>query len=698
MVVSGALAFIYAFWAALNHRRQPDNHRWAYLHGFCCVFVCAVLIAGSTLGFILGRRGVECNRLSEQIADGTGIDSSLSKIALLPRKHSDNAYSSIIPSNTHPDFHDGEHYSQSDLCNNTYSEMDRACAVLGIVAALLWLLDFCLIFGLCGSSGRYGDHRNYYGGRGQFRPDDPEEDNVPAGGHTLPGGGAGGGGFGYYGEGGGGQVGDDRTTDPPRKRELDWLENRTRDDPQRYVQGPIPLSLQQNYFARTMAANAATAAGTSGEAMELEERDTHSLVGATLSPPPRPRMVLEPPDSPTLPPNLQKDKALGGEKENTTRPVAAGLSRRSTGLRQVAKAFTEPNTLAWVDQGPEQDLPSQVTGQQAHGALQDPSTTQEEDIPSTASSPRYTEFPPGPACYVFDSSQHEYLPSFVNVAARIEQKHSLKHTSSHSSSVEGEEPSTATASALPLSVRAPQRVNSPRIMITGLGFDVMTRDDAEIAAEEEQQHWQERHNGVNTSSSVTLTMPEHGSYSPATFTAMNAAVTSASQESPTSSIRRKASRPTKINLPKSESFGPASLSSTSTSSPVTPKGNFNLPSPALGSPSLSSRPVAASLSPQLSAEQQQQGPQPAGQGGITSPVITAKPSLTKRKTSSKLSVVTLKNIQQQQQQQQQPWAATSSKVGESGASPSLSSSGSSAGGHLSDSGTASPRSPYIGDF
>ncbi|KAG0309862.1 hypothetical protein BGZ97_012956 [Linnemannia gamsii] len=34
-----------------------------------------------------------------------------------------------------------------------------------------------------------------------------------------------------------------------RKRELEWRENRTLDDPKGHVQGPIPLSMQQSYYA-----------------------------------------------------------------------------------------------------------------------------------------------------------------------------------------------------------------------------------------------------------------------------------------------------------------------------------------------------------------------------------------------------------------------------------------------------------------
>ncbi|KAF9577971.1 hypothetical protein BGW38_006499, partial [Lunasporangiospora selenospora] len=40
---------------------------------------------------------------------------------------------------------------------------------------------------------------------------------------------------------------------------------------------------------------------------------------------------------------------------------------------------------------------------------------------SPRGSPRPFDIPPGASCYVFDSVNHEYLPSFVNVAARKEQ-------------------------------------------------------------------------------------------------------------------------------------------------------------------------------------------------------------------------------------------------------------------------------------
>ncbi|KAF9577972.1 hypothetical protein BGW38_006500 [Lunasporangiospora selenospora] len=70
-------------------------------------------------------------------------------------------YSTWAPSTSvqrrYSEYQDGQTYGPNEMCLNRYSEMDKACAVLGIVAAILWLIDFGFIIGICGSRIRSND-------------------------------------------------------------------------------------------------------------------------------------------------------------------------------------------------------------------------------------------------------------------------------------------------------------------------------------------------------------------------------------------------------------------------------------------------------------------------------------------------------------------------------------------------------------
>ncbi|KAG0274707.1 hypothetical protein BGZ95_009525 [Linnemannia exigua] len=298
-------------------------------------------------------------------------------------------------------------YAPGQYCKNEYYMLDKACAILGAIAAGMWLIDFCLIFGFCGSSGQYGPYRRnehhdgrngghrhsggsggmaYHQRRGQVGAEDymADEDYYPAGGQPPPmrsGNDNVGGGATIYNEQ------DQYYYDllEQRKRELEWKENRTLNDPKGHVQGPIPLSMQQSYYPTAYPDN------------------VHQLLDVT---------------------------------------------------------------------------------------------TPEES--TSATSPRYVIYPPGPACYVFDSSQQEYLPSFVNMAARIEQKQQLQHSHSLSSNSRGSSIATAPATvtspgsprhSVPLTPTLPPTAatgstpRSHRVMVTGLGMEAITRRSSEIEAE-----------------------------------------------------------------------------------------------------------------------------------------------------------------------------------------------------------------------
>ncbi|KAG0054185.1 hypothetical protein BGZ83_011795 [Gryganskiella cystojenkinii] len=692
MVVSGAVAFIYALWAVLNHRRQPEQRRmeqrrWAYLHGIVCLFVCAVLVAGSTLGLVLLHQGVLCNKIGQAVEPGaTPIMDNVEIV------------------HHYPSYNTGQRYREDEICRNTYSEMDRACYVIGYVAAMVWVIDFCLIIGFCWSTGRYGEHREYdrRGQRGQFGPDDPEEDDFPAGGHTLPGGGGAGGGLGFYGEAqstGNNRVGamgneDDLYYDvQERKRGLNYdLENRTRDDPQMHVQGPIPMSMQQYYFSGVKEPATRSSASPRAAAAIADA----NLVQTTLSPPPRPRaaILIQPQDSPTLPIDLAQEKAsfttagtAVAETESNlpsttlTNHESKNLPSAEEKTGHVESVAVESNTIApdaplhSYPATSDRSQPKQQQQQQDEvTTLLDPSPwnredtgadlQQQQEVPSsTASSPRYVVFPPGPACYVFDSDQHEYLPSFVNVAARIEQKHLSKRDGSESGNV------TSTAATIPLAplhAGAPPRVNSPRVVVTGLGLEAVTRDDTEIAAEEEQEAKE------NERQKLDLAVPT-------SITAATTTTTTATTKTGT-----KIDRPRKINLPKSNSFGQGSYSSAAATpnaswTVVTPSAGAH-PLPALASPTASLKSFTSSKSA-TTTNQRSSGPVAAA---VTQHQQSKKPSLKKLKSNSRLSIVTMKNIQQQQQQQQ-PGDGPSSTSSSAVTSPGR-------------SGQTSPRSPYVGDF
>ncbi|KAF8951947.1 hypothetical protein BGZ52_008910 [Haplosporangium bisporale] len=509
--ISGAVAFIYALWAILNHRRQPDKHQWIYLHGLGCFVVCGLLIAGVTLSIIFGQQGVLCEKLQEaHDYDAPGSSSVLKQLG--------------------------------QICENYYADMDRACAVLGIIAALFWVADFCLIFGFCGSKGRYGPHREYRR-RGQVSPedDDMESDHRDSA---------------YGGS-------RDREFDAQedyydtldgRKRNLEWIEHRNRDDPKRLVQGPIPMSMQTNFYS-------------GNESNDIKSVDqNNNKVTVTV----RPFLTLQLP-------------------------------------------------------GAEIVTPSELTS--------------ENVTPSTSSSPRYTEFPPGPACYVFDSCNHEYLPSFVNQAARNEMRQQIYTTSSSSSALQEKSLPPTPQGATPPSVSTWQ------VLVTGLGLEVITKLDAEIAAEEKE--------------AMELAKQQQQQKS-----MMASSVAGGAQ--PVSSPG-KVERPRKITLPSNNpQLRPHGASSSYF--PTAPA------SPA--SPTTSIRSFLSAKSQDPTTTTTSSSPNGSQTSTVNQAHMTKKPSLTKRK--SKLSVVTQKKAPEGgyggSVQEAEPNKRTMSPL------------------------SSSPSSPYVGDF
>ncbi|KAG0250602.1 hypothetical protein BG011_008217, partial [Mortierella polycephala] len=409
-VISGSVAFIYAVWALLNHQRQPENYRWIYLHGFCCVFVCGLLIAGSTLAFVFGKQGISCEKLQDT--------TDMTMLSL---------QTDIVKKADLLEYQDGRQYGPNDICENLYSEMDKASAILGIFAAFMWVCDFILIFGLCGSSGRYGPHRESFGRRrGQVSPDDVE-DYSPAGEIRQYGAGGGGGGNadGYRGTDHYPQE-DSYDTLDQRKREMDWIEHQNMTDPKRYTQAVIPLSMQQSsFYAQDLAPS-------------QQPNDTTTANRARLS-------MGEAPRGPT--PTFELDHNIGDAAYHTKNPMETTM----TTLFPPPVARTEWRTSTHSQNSAaqnRQDQRSSIEGplSATHGAataMQDPSAQgdlaahETEDQATTASSsPHYTEFPPGPACYVFESNQQEFRPSYVNMAARFEQKQGLNQNRSQPSTPE----------------------------------------------------------------------------------------------------------------------------------------------------------------------------------------------------------------------------------------------------------------------
>ncbi|KAF9968817.1 hypothetical protein BGZ70_005621 [Mortierella alpina] len=604
--ISGGVAFIYALWALLNHRRQPDNHRWKYLHGLGCLVVAGLLIAGSVLAFVLGNRGVLC----QQLDDADNIKNT-----------------GIVQKRDLPEYDDGRQYGPQERCENFYAEMDKANAVMGIVAAIVWMVDFGLIFGLCGSSGRYGPHRDYPARRGQIAPED--EDYFPAG------------------------EGSRRTDDfypqedyydtlDQRKMALDWLEQKNRagtrsmDDPRSHIQEPIPLAMRQNLGVGGASSNkselpfeasenstkyhsGATSATTlNSDQHHVETGQAESPAGTVvtvLSPPPLPRpRWVQPPDSPTLPaPKRLQDPQLSFSSD------------------RVSLTEGEPT------------LPAESTPQAVQQPLEQSTMSEPESdlqFASAASSPRYVEFPPGPACYVFESSHQEFLPSYVNMAARFEQKQTLKQSSPASSAPS----STASGAGTPTGKRSSSQ---RRIVVTGLGFDVSSRDEAEIAAEEAKEAEQGKSRGTAEADSTAVRScakgpPEQGGKLVRDSTD---ALATASLASGDATLER----PQNVKSPIAKT--PLSAPPMSPMSPHVSTSPASVPVPSaepLSGPqsfgnkdsrhchnAVVSNATSTHSSPRASTAS-------TGSNSSGTSAINKKPAMTKRKTS-KLSVVTLKN-------------------------------------------------------
>ncbi|CAO3575010.1 unnamed protein product [Mortierella alpina] len=601
--ISGSVAFIYALWALLNHRRQPDNHRWKYLHGLGCLVVAGLLIAGSVLAFVLGNRGVLCQQL-----DDAG----------------DVKNTGLVEKRDLPEYEDGRQYGPQERCENYYAEMDKANAVMGIVAAIVWMADFGLIFGFCGSSGRYGPHRDYPARRGQIAPED--EDYYPAG------------------------EGSHRTDDfdpqedyydtlDQRKMALEWLQQKNRagtrsmDDPRNHIQEPIPLAMRQSLGVVEASSNRSelpfeasgnstkyysgtTSATTLNSDRHLVEpgraESPPETVVTVLSPPPLPRpRWVQPPDSPTLPaPKRLQEPQLSFSSD------------------RVSLTEGEPTLPAGSTPQAVQQPLEQLTMPESESDLQ---------FSSTASSPRYVEFPPGPACYVFESSHHEFLPSYVNMAARFEQKQTLKQLSPASSAPS----STASGAGTPTGKRSS---NQRRIVVTGLGFDVSSRDEAEIAAEEAEQA--KSRGSADADSAVVRS---HGDGLPEQGVKAGLNSTEALATTPIPSSDSSSERPRNVKLP----TVPTPLSAPPMS-PHVSASQASVPAPSTellsgpqsfdGKDSRQSRQYQNAVVNNATSTHSSPRASTASTGSNSSgtSAINKKPAMTKRKTS-KLSVVTLKN-------------------------------------------------------
>ncbi|KAG0031654.1 hypothetical protein BGZ81_000859 [Podila clonocystis] len=638
--VAGAVAFIYALWAILNHRRQPDKHQWIYLHGLGCFVVCGLLIAGATLAIIFGQQGVQCKKLQEAHDDThPGSSSAVQQQG-----------SNLTIRVSHPEFHDDQPYAPGQICENHYADMDKACAVIGIVAALFWVADFFLIFGLCGSKGRYGPHREYRR-RGQVSPDDEDDNRDSAYGGSR-----------------------DREFDPQedyydtldgRKRKLEWVEHRTREDPMRHVQESIPITMRTNYNSGNDSSNIKSAdqnsnpitvitAATPGSDMQFSSQlDVQTPPSMSLNPPPRTQWrPIQTPDSPTLPPmttsssqsTLQLDHRSDDE---AAKPVPVRLPS------DIADALSPKPLqplLTHTQSGPPQtesmpcvtlQLPGPAQAPVAvEGALTPSEPTSENVTPPTPSSPRYTEFPPGPACYVFDSCNREYLPSYVNQAARNAKHKQIHKTSSSGANKEKSLPPTPQA-------RTNSSVSTQRVLVTGLSLEAITRSDAEIAAEEKEAMelaMQQQQQKLMMASSLVGALPV--------------------------SSPGKVERPGKISLPNNNN-------------PHRPHGSSSSYFPS--APASPASPTT-SIRSFMSAKGQDPSASPPVNGSQSSPTMkqahmAKKPSLTKRK--SKLAVVT-------QQTTHDSGSEGAVQEAESNKTRSMSMSMSPL--------SSSPSSPYVGDF
>ncbi|KAF9925577.1 hypothetical protein FBU30_004662 [Linnemannia zychae] len=231
--------------------------------------------------------------------------------------------------------------------------------------------------------------------------------------------------------------------------------------------------------------------------------DPHGMDGINvitpLSPPPRPNSSImnKPqllPDSPYLPKlEIQvKDEKhqMGQDPSEDTEIIPLSLSCPvdSSSL----PTLPAPPSPPVAPRAPRQQ---KTSSQEAIPALQVSSTQPPPDVigegGTSPASARYIAYPPSPSCYVFDSSQQKYLPSFVNMAARIDQQSKLVHTSSSCSTGSiGNGTTLASSHHLglsPLSSSAPTfppsaATATPRqkVVITGLGRETVGRSCEEI--------------------------------------------------------------------------------------------------------------------------------------------------------------------------------------------------------------------------
>ncbi|KAF8930089.1 hypothetical protein EDD21DRAFT_382726 [Dissophora ornata] len=652
--ISGAVAFIYAVWTILNHRRQPENHRWIYLHGFCCFVVGALLLACAIVAFIYSDKGYPC----QSFIDGQDAASLLTGGELGQLGGFNDSH--VIALGDYPPYNSGQQYGPDELCENTYEDMDKACAVMGVVGFFLWVCDFWLIFGWCGSGGQYDPHRNssrqFRGG--QVHPDDASDyyvaddtlDRSEREGHRN---------FvldeDYY------------DTLDQRKREVGWLEPRTKYDPRGHVQDPISLLVQPNFFDSSLTEGAAatepvddipehlwsdmqrppvqgqvtspegihnarmTSYGVDHSSNDTVYHSTWPLEATAQMPSPHPHSQLKcrkSLDSSTLPKETmqeqsgQAQRSITPEHQRTdcSRPIPPTLIIRSATLPQ---EISQP----LQDVASDQEL--------------DDVANFEENIPSNSSSPRYVDVSPGPTCYVFDSSHREYLPSYVNMAARIEQKQyrklSLKSNTASGSATPVPSPSPHISEpASPLTTGS-----SRRIMVTGPGSDVVPQNEP---------------SGQETSATKS---PPSRTSTPST-----------------------PGRPRNITLPPVQNPVLSSSLPNVSGSYFPATATFGIP--AIGYPTESSKSFASSDS----VDQARQSPTGQAQQSVVQARTNKKLLKIKRKTS-KLSIVTLKSGLQSMN-------ASGNGTGTGSTGPS--SLGTPKSEATGDSPLMSPRSPYVGDF
>ncbi|KAF9107471.1 hypothetical protein BGX27_008720 [Mortierella sp. AM989] len=392
--ISGAVAFIYALWSVLNYKRQPEGRSWVFLRGLCSIVVCGLLIASSTLAFVNHNKEFPCIKFQDGQDPGQ-FDSNKNL-----------GSSKLFSESSGREYENGNQYAPGEMCKNNYEDIDQACAILGVFAAIIWLADFCMIFGFCRPNEKYGPGCR----RGRIDPDDTEE---------------------YYTVEEGpcwnirqnGRVG----SISPHEDYYDTLERRrhelcksvqwTREGSKGQAPEPIPLSLQQSFrygsnatdaqeqyyvnrsplkeFAMIMTPDEAQTMLEPTFAMDHSDADiTHYQYNLPTTPP---AVALAPPPHPRT-----KWEYTPSSQARTDSPAQHNV--------------TEPMTTS-IEQEPLQNLPLPYTP----NVLPSQCAVVEYDR-----QPGCIESPPGSSCYVFDSNQQKYLPSFVNMAARIEQKQSFK--------------------------------------------------------------------------------------------------------------------------------------------------------------------------------------------------------------------------------------------------------------------------------